>query len=70
MTSTVEDTSQILLKLLKNFQEDVEAARALGYHTIWFNENKKQDSGLCQPSVEIHSLDELVDAVALIARSA
>ena len=51
-------------------QEDVEAARALGYHTIWFNENKKQDSGLCQPSVEIHSLDELVDAVALIARSA
>ena len=26
MTSTVEDTSQILLKLLKNFQEDVEAA--------------------------------------------
>jgi len=51
-------------------KEDVEAARKLGYHTIWFNVDHKQDSKLCQPSVEIHSLTQLVNAVEYIALQA
>lgn len=47
--------------------EDVEAARAVGYHTIWFNADGHQDPGLCQPSVEIRSLSQLPQAVQAIA---
>lgn len=46
-----------------NPKEDVEAARTAGYHTIWFNENGKQDSNLCSPSREIHGLSELIGAI-------
>lgn len=53
-----------------NPEEDVEAARALGYHTIWFNENAALSSERCSPTVEIHRLDELVGAVERIARQA
>ena len=51
-------------------QEDVEAARALGYHTIWFNENGNRSSELCSPSAEIQQLSELVSAVSTIAAQA
>lgn len=48
-------------------EEDVEAARMLGFHTIWFNADGRQPAGLCQPSREIHSLDSMVSAVNSIA---
>lgn len=44
-------------------QEDIEAARTLGFHTIWFNQDQRLPPNSCQPSVEIHSLDNLLDAV-------
>ncbi|MBA53481.1 MAG: HAD family hydrolase [Pseudomonadales bacterium] len=53
-----------------NPKEDVEAAKALGYYTIWFNENGNQSSDLCSPTVEIQQLGELVDAVTAIAEQA
>lgn len=43
--------------------EDVEAANTLGYNTIWFNQNQQQDSSSCNPTEEIHSLDQLIGAV-------
>lgn len=49
--------------------EDIEAARKLGYHTIWFNEGKRKESSLCNPSVEIHSLHQLPRAVKTIAEN-
>lgn len=48
-------------------KEDIEAARLLGFHTIWFNEDGLQDSNLCQPNVEIQSLNQLLNAVAQVA---
>ncbi|MGB3622588.1 MAG: HAD family hydrolase, partial [Ketobacter sp.] len=50
-----------------NPEEDIEAARVLGFHTIWFNENQRLPADRCQPSVEIHSLDQLPEAVHHIA---
>ncbi len=60
-------TAEEAIHIGDNPKEDVEAARALGYHTIWFNENGAASSDLCQPTVEIHRLDELVNAVERIA---
>lgn len=48
-------------------KEDVEAAQLLGFHTIWFNENGRQDSYLCRPSIEIQSLNQLVNAIETVA---
>jgi len=50
-------------------KEDVEAASKLGFNTIWFNENGRQDPGLCSPTAEIHSLHQLTAAVANIAKA-
>ncbi len=47
--------------------EDIEAARKLGFNTIWFNENKRQDSQRCNPDKEVHRLTELPAAVTAIA---
>jgi HAD superfamily hydrolase (TIGR01509 family) len=49
-------------------KEDVEAARTLGFHTVWFNADSQQDSDLCQPSVEIQALNQLPSAIAHIAQ--
>lgn len=46
--------------------EDIEAANQLGFNTIWFNQDGKQDASLCQPTYEIQSLDQLVDKVEAI----
>lgn len=43
--------------------EDVEAASKLGFSTIWFNQNQQQDSTLCNPTEQIHNLDQLESAV-------
>ncbi len=46
--------------------EDIQAASSLGMHTIWFNQKNKNDSSLCQPTVEIHNLSELLPEVEKI----
>lgn len=44
-------------------KEDIEAAQELGFHTIWFNQNQKQETNQCTPSIEIHQLEQLLSAV-------
>lgn len=46
--------------------EDIQAASSIGMHTMWFNQNKKNDSSLCHPTVEIHNLSELLPEVEKI----
>ncbi len=46
--------------------EDIQTALSLGINTIWFNQNKKMDSSLCNPTVEIHALSELLPEVEKI----
>lgn len=49
--------------------EDIETARALGFNTVWFNENNQQASHLCQPTQTIHHLDSLIPLIDNIHRS-
>ena len=49
--------------------EDIQAASSLGINTIWFNQNKKMDSSLCNPTVEIHVLSDLLSEVERIHQS-
>jgi len=46
--------------------EDILAASSLGINTIWFNQNKNMDSSLCNPTVEIHALSDLLPEVEKI----
>lgn len=66
----VNATPQQAIHIGDNPKEDVEAARAAGYNTIWFNENNKQAEGLCNPTREIHHLNQLLQAVDAIEKSA
>ncbi|MCG8673738.1 MAG: HAD family hydrolase [Pseudomonadales bacterium] len=43
--------------------EDVEAAKKVGYRTIWFNENHKQDANSCVPDRQVHQLNQIVSAI-------
>lgn len=49
--------------------EDVEAARALGFRTIWFNEQGQQPADACQPDIQIQSITELVPAVTRLVQA-
>lgn len=44
-------------------EEDVEAARKLGFHTIWFNQHGKQTEQTCEPTTQVHTLGELENAI-------
>ncbi len=46
-------------------EEDVAAARQIGMHTIWFNQNNERRLD-CGASAEIHSLAELPNAIESI----
>ncbi len=46
--------------------EDIQAASSVGMHTMWFNQNQKKDSSLCNPTVEIHTLSDLLPEVEKI----
>ena len=43
--------------------EDVEAAQNVGFRTIWFNEDRKQDEKACVPDRQVHQLNQIVSAV-------
>jgi HAD superfamily hydrolase (TIGR01549 family) len=46
--------------------EDIQAASSLGMYTMWFNQNQKKDSSLCNPTVEIHTLNDVLPEVEKI----
>lgn len=60
---TVDCSPEETLHIGDHPKEDIEAASAMGLHTIWFNENKKHQSTSCRPTVEIHSLSQLINEV-------
>ncbi|MDY6920849.1 MAG: HAD family hydrolase [Pseudomonadota bacterium] len=63
-------TAQQAIHVGDHPKEDVEAARAVGYHTVWFNQDGGQDPDLCHPTREIRQLEELLPAVEAIAADA
>lgn len=46
-----------------HIEEDVEAARSLGFHTIWVNEARKDTPQHCHPDQVVHSAAELLAAI-------
>ena len=48
---------------------DINAAKALGFHTIWFNQDNMQYVNLCQPTLMIHQITQLPEAISRINQS-
>jgi len=46
-----------------HYIEDIGAATTAGFHSIWFNHNNKHPSSLCKPTIEIHTLDKLLNEI-------
>ena len=47
-------------------EEDIQAADALGFKTIWFNQDGKQPDHLCHPTLTITQIGMLPDAIERI----
>lgn len=46
-----------------HIEEDIEAARRLGFKTIWVNESRKETPHHCHPDQVVHSPAELLHAI-------
>lgn len=49
--------------------EDIEAAREMGFHTVWFNQDSRQPDDICTPTETISQIEALPAAVDRIARA-
>ena len=48
---------------------DIDAANALGIHTVWLTNNKSMKSGNTKANVKINNIKELTGAVSAIIQS-